>query len=304
MPNQTILITGGTGFLGSALTHKLLQAQYDVVVLSRSVEKVRHTFGDRVQALARIEDLPKASQFKAVVNLAGAGILDQRWSDARKQVLRDSRIKLTEKLVQWMKDADNPPEVLISGSAIGFYGDQGDETLTEQSPPKPDFAQQLCADWEASALKAESAGVRVCLIRTGLVLGKGGGMLQRMLLPFRLGLGGAIGCGKQWMSWVHIEDWIGIVLAMIEHPSMRGPYNATAPGPVTNREFSATLAAVLKRPMLLPMPATVLKLLLGEMAVLVLGSQRVIPERLLADNFQFKYTELETALRKLLVPSR
>jgi len=304
MSSQSILITGGTGFLGSALTQRLLQDHYDVVILSRSAEKVRRIFGDRVQAVTKIEDLSSSSQFKAIVNLAGAGILDQRWSDARKEVLRNSRIKLTEQLLHWMKDADNPPEVLISGSAIGFYGDQGDETLTERTPPKPDFAQQLCADWEASALQAESAGVRVCLIRTGLVLGQGGGMLQRMLLPFRLGLGGPIGCGRQWMSWIHIDDWISIVHAMIESPNMHGPYNATAPAPVTNREFNATLATVLKSPMLLPMPATVLKLLLGEMAVLVLGSQRVMPERLLADNFQFKYTELETALRNILNPSR
>jgi len=303
MPNQSILITGGTGFLGSALTQRLLQENCDVTILSRSAEKVRRTFGDRVQSITSIEDLPTSAQLTAIINLAGAGILDQRWTNARKQVLRNSRIKLTEKLVQWIKHADTPPQVLISGSAIGVYGDQGDVILTEQSSTIPDFAQQLCADWEAAALQAESESTRVCLIRTGLVLGKGGGMLQRMLLPFKFGLGGVMGSGQQWMSWIHIADWVSIVRAMIDRSDMRGAYNATAPGPVTNREFSAALAAVLKRPMLLPMPEPVLKILLGEMAALVLGSQRVMPERLLADYYQFQYTELETALCNLLVPT-
>lgn len=303
MPSKSILITGGTGFLGGALTKKMLAGGLDVAVLSRSKGKVISRFGDRAKAFNRIEELPDAGEFKAVVNLAGAGIFDRRWNDVRKQELRDSRIKLTEKLVDWIGQSASRPGVLINGSAIGFYGDQGDDILNEQSLPKPDFAQQLCADWEAAALQAETAGARVCLIRTGLVLGQGGGMLQRMVLPFRLGLGGRIGNGSQWMSWIHIDDWLAIVQAMIDNPDMRGAYNATAPSPVRNLAFSEALAGVLHRPMLLPMPEAVLKVLLGEMAALVLGSQRVMPQRLLAGDFQFQHTQLDSALRHILIPT-
>ncbi|WKJ88692.1 TIGR01777 family oxidoreductase [Methylomonas montana] len=301
MSTNPILITGGTGFLGGALTRLLLQKNYSVTVLSRSAEKVANQFGNQVQAVTRIADLPDAGSCKAVVNLAGAGIFDQRWTPTRKQLLRDSRIKLTEQLVAWMAASSQPKPVLVNGSAIGIYGDQGDTPLNENSPSKTDFSQQLCADWESTALQAEKAGGRVCLIRTGLVLGKDGGILKRMLLPFRLGLGGRLGDGQQWMSWIHLHDWLAIVEAMISNPEMSGPYNATAPTPVSNREFSEALAQVLNRPMLLPMPAVLLKGLLGEMAELVLGSQRVLPKRLTAQGFGFAYPQLDAALRNILI---
>lgn len=304
MLNKPILITGGTGFLGSALTFKWLRENQPVTIFSRSADKVQRAFGNQVTAVTRIEDLPDASSYKAVVNLAGAGIFDQRWSDARKQVLRESRIDFTRRLAGWINRSISPPEVLINGSAIGFYGDQGDALLTEQSPPRGDFSQQLCADWERAALQAEAGGTRVCLIRTGLVLGPDGGLLKRMVLPFRFGLGGRLGRGEQWMSWVHVHDWLAIVQAMIDDPSMRGAYNATAPIPVTNNEFSACLAAVLNRPLLLPMPEFLLKLLLGEMAGLVLGSQRVVPQRLLDQGHVFEFTQLDVALRNLLLPAQ
>lgn len=304
MSNKPILITGGTGFLGSALTFKWLQENQAVTVFSRSADKVQRAFGDQVQAVTRIEDLPDASNYKAVVNLQGAGIFDQRWSESRKQVLRASRIDFTRQLVDWVKRSNSPPEVLVNGSAIGFYGDQGDVLLTEQSQPRVDFSQQLCADWEQAALQAEAAGARVCLIRTGLVLGQDGGLLKRMLLPFRFGLGGRLGRGDQWMSWVHLQDWLQIVQTMIDKPDIRGPYNATAPIPVTNAEFSNCLAGVLNRPLLLPMPEFALKLLLGEMATLVLGSQRVIPQRLLDQGHPFQFTQLDIALRNLLFPDQ
>jgi uncharacterized protein (TIGR01777 family) len=192
------------------------------------------------------------------------------------------------------------PELLISGSAIGYYGDHGDTILTEYSGVKEDFSQQLCADWENEAKKAEQFGIRVCLIRTGLVLGDRGGLLQRMLLPFKLCLGGRLGSGQQWMSWIHREDWIAIALKMIVDTNMTGAYNATAPNPVTNSQFTKALADALNRPALLPVPAWLLKKLLGEMSELVLGSQRVFPERLLAAGFKFKYTTLSSALTQLL----
>lgn len=298
--NQRILITGGTGFLGRLLTAKLLDQGFEVTVLSRSSAKVASTFAGRVVAATAIDHLPDASHFRAVVNLAGAGIFDSRWTEQRKRMLRDSRIQFTDKLALWINASERPPEVLVSGSAIGIYGDQGASVLTEASPSVSDFAQQLCADWENSALQAETSGARVCLVRTGLVLGEGGGILQRMLLPFRFGLGGTIGDGRQWMSWIHWQDWVNIVETMIVTPAMRGAYNAAAPNPVDNRLFCETLAALLQRPMLLPLPASLLKVLLGEMAELILASQRVNPQRLLSSGFEFQYPELEPALRNVL----
>jgi len=302
MPNKPILITGGTGFLGSALTFDLLQSNQAVVIFSRNAQTVARVFGDKVQAVTRVDQLPDAGSFKGIVNLAGAGIFDQRWNEARKAVLRDSRIKLTQQLAEWILQSEEKPEVLINGSAIGVYGAHGDEILDENSPAISDFSQQLCADWEAAAMQIQAIGVRVCLIRTGLVLGQGGGLLKRMLLPFRFGLGGRLGNGQQWMSWVHLQDWLAIVRAMINDASMQGAYNATAPSPVTNQVFSANLAGVLNRPMLLPMPEFFLKHLLGEMSALVLGSQRVLPRRLLNQGFEFKFSQLDLALRDLLQP--
>lgn len=302
MPNQSILITGGTGFLGSALTFKCLQQHYQVTVLSRNADKVVRAFGNQVKAVTRIEELPDAGSFAAVVNLAGAGIFDQRWNEARKQILRESRIALTQQIVDWIARSDGVPAVLVSGSAIGVYGEHGDEALTENSQPRPDFSQQLCADWEQTALQAQAMGTRVCLIRTGLVLGLGGGLLKRMLLPFRFGLGGRLGNGQQWMSWIHLQDWLAIVQLMIDNPGLQGAYNATSPAPVTNQVFSAALAAVLNRPMLMPLPEALLKVMLGEMAELVLGSQRVLPQRLLDAGFQFQHTQLQSALGDILKP--
>lgn len=300
MSNKSILITGGTGFLGSALAFKLLHAGKHVVVFGRSSDKIVRTFGDQVQAVSQISDLPDAGSFQAIVNLAGAGIFDQRWNDKRKQVLRDSRIQLTQQLVEWIGGSEQKPEVLVNGSAIGIYGEHGDELITEQSCQVADFSQQLCADWETTALQAEALGVRVCLIRTGLVLGLDGGLLKRMLLPFRMGLGGRLGNGQQWMSWVHLQDWLALAQLMIENSTLQGAYNASAPAPVTNAEFSAALAATLNRPMLLPLPEVVLKPLLGEMSALILGSQRVLPKRLIDHGFEFQFPKLDLALQNLL----
>jgi len=295
-----ILITGGTGFIGSALTRSLTDQGYEVTVLSRNPDSVEKICGPGVNALNNLNQLKPKDTFQAIINLAGAPIFDARWSDARKQIIRDSRIGLTKQLVASMARMAVKPELLISGSAIGYYGDQGDTVLTEQSATHKDFSEQLCTDWENEAKKAEQLGVRVCLIRTGLVLAEGGGLLKRMLLPFRLGLGGRLGDGQQWMSWIHRQDWIAIARLMITDSSMQGAYNATAPNPVTNSEFARTLAHCLNRPALLPVPAWLLKILLGEMSGLVLGSQRVMPERLLALGFRFQYTDLSSALNQVL----
>lgn len=301
MKKNKILITGGTGFLGSQLVKRLSSQGYELTVLSRNANKVSQKFGNSALPATCFADLADAGTFNAVINLAGAGIFDRYWTKARKQTLRESRIQLTSSLVHWINSSQEPCDVLISGSAIGIYGDQGDTIVDENSYGLPDFSSELCTDWETTAMQANPA-TRVCLIRTGLVLGNNGGLLQRMRLPFQLGLGGALGSGLQWMSWIHIEDWLAIVEFLIHHPKLNGPFNATAPNPVTNQTFSSTLANLLKKPMLLPLPAGPMKLLLGEMAALVLGSQRVLPQRLLAEGFKFEYPELNAAMSNLLQP--
>lgn len=297
---MNILMTGGTGFIGGALTQKLVDQGHNVTVLSRNPNKVAKQCGAGVHALASLSQVNAEDRYQVIVNLAGAPIVGARWSRARKQEIRDSRIGLTEQLITCIARLKLKPELLISGSAIGYYGNQGDTVLSEQATPYEDFSQQLCADWEATATQAEQFGVRVCLIRTGLVIAGDGGFLQPMLLPFRLGLGGRLGDGRQWMSWIHRHDWIAIALAMMTDKTMHGAYNATAPNPVTNAEFTQILAKCLSRPALLPVPAFALKMMLGEMSQLVLGSQRVVPERLLAHGFKFHYEELAAALNEVL----
>lgn len=296
-----ILITGGTGFIGSALTRSFLDQGYDVSVLSRNVDSVKKHSGSVVNALGNLQQIKADDSYDIVINLAGAPIFGTRWTDERKKVIRDSRVGLTEELISCIARMTIKPKLLISSSAIGYYGNQGNTVLTEQSATAHDFSQNLCVDWETTAKQAEQLGVRVCLIRTGLVIGHGGGLLQRMLLPFRLGLGGRLGDGEQWMSWIHRQDWIRIVNTMITDSSMQGAYNATAPNPITNNEFTDILAGILKRPALLPVPDWLLKTLLGEMSALILGSQRVIPERLLTQGFKFQYENLTDALKQALL---
>jgi uncharacterized protein (TIGR01777 family) len=299
-----VLITGGTGFIGSALTRSLIQQGHQVTVLSRNPHTIAQRCGPGINGLSNLKLIQPNDSYQVIINLAGAPIFDALWTEERKKLIRDSRIGLTEQLVDSLSRMTVKPELLISGSAIGYYGDQGDTVLTERSPALTDFSHQLCADWEVAAQKAEAFGVRVCLIRTGLVIAAGGGLLQRMLLPFRLGLGGRLGSGKQWMSWIHRQDWINIAHFMMANTTMRGAYNATAPHPVTNSEFTRILAWRLNRPALLPMPAWLLKKLPGGMSQLLLGSQRVMPERLMAEGFQFQYPDLPSALKEALAESK
>jgi len=291
-----ILMTGGTGLIGRALCKVLRADGHRLTVLSRKPESVPSKCGADVEAMASLDEWTPERRFDAVINLAGEPIADRAWTPARKQALRDSRIALTEKLVGRIAQAAHKPAVLLSGSAIGYYGNGGDRELGEDSPPGTDFAAMLCRDWEAAAREAERHGVRVCLLRTGLVLSHDGGLLGRLLPPFRLGLGAQLGDGRQWMSWIHIDDYVAQVRWMLRDDTLRGPFNMTAPHPVTNAEFTQALAQALYRPAWLVAPAFMLRLLLGERAMLLLEGQRVLPRKLLAAHARYLYPELAAAL--------
>lgn len=286
-----ILISGGSGFIGQALA-KVLQKRGDQVIIWSRKPKSESGWVSKLEEIKEPID--------AVVNLAGAGIVDKRWTPERKQLLRDSRILTTKKLVDWVASQDQKPSTFISGSAIGYYGSQAEGALSEQAAPVKGFTHQLCADWEAEAMKADALGVRVCLIRTGVVLGADQGALKKMLLPFKLGLGGPIASGKQWMSWIHIEDEVNAICWLLDQPSLKGAFNLTAPEPVRNELFSKTLARVLNRPAFFTLPAITMKLMLGEASELLLEGQCVMPNALIDSGFQFRHARLESALSSLL----
>ena len=276
-----IFITGGTGLIGRQLCKSLLAQGHELTVLSRNPASVPAKCGAGVHAMAGLDEWQADQTFDAVINLAGEPIVDARWTAQRKQVLWDSRVSLTKSLVQRIAAARHKPRVLLSGSAIGYYGNRGDAVLDESAAAGEDFAAILCKTWEEAALDAEKSGVRVCLLRTGLVLSRHGGLLGRMLLPFKLGLGARLGDGTQWMSWVHIEDYVGMLLRLLDNAQASGPYNMTAPQPLTNKEFTAALAKGLHRPAPFTMPAMLLKPVMGERACLLLEGQRVLPKETL-----------------------
>jgi hypothetical protein len=294
--SRHILLTGGTGFIGRILCRELLANGDQITVLSRqSAADVRAVCG-RVDALPDLAKLRGHKGFDAIINLAGEGIADKRWSETRKQAIRDSRIELTQQLVEVVKTWLQPPQVVVSGSAVGFYGAQGDLEVTETTLPRDEFTHRLCSDWEQTAMELAGMGVRVCLSRTGIVVGPNGGFLQRMILPFKLGVGGKLGSGEQYMPWVHRQDVVGALLWMLTNEAALGAYNVVSPSPVTNATFTKTLGSVLRRPTILPAPAVALKLALGEMSGLLLTGQRAIPARLQAEGFEFHFTDLEPAL--------
>ncbi|WP_149087693.1 TIGR01777 family oxidoreductase [Pseudomonas prosekii] len=291
-----ILLTGGTGLIGRQLCRHWASQGHHLTVWSRSPEKVAGICGPEVRGIARLEDFGQ-EPLDAVVNLAGAPIGDRLWTHKRKALLWSSRITLTETLLAWLESREQKPEVLISGSAVGWYGDGGERELSEDSPPViDDFASQLCIAWEETAQRAEAMGIRVVLVRTGLVVSAEGGFLSRLLLPFKMGLGGPIGNGRQWMPWIHINDQIGAIDFLLQRIDASGPYNACAPQPVRNREFAKTLGSVLHRPAFMPLPTLVLKVALGEMSLLLLGGQKAVPARLLEAGYTFQFTDLRAAL--------
>jgi uncharacterized protein (TIGR01777 family) len=293
-----ILLTGGTGLIGRQLCRHWLAQGHRLTVLSRNPDAVARVCGAQVAGVGRLQEV--IGGVDAVVNLAGAPIADRPWTHKRKALLWSSRISLTENLLGWLEGLEQKPAVLISGSAVGWYGDGGERELTEAcGPVQDDFPSQLCIAWEETAVRAEALGIRVVLVRTGLVLAAEGGFLSRLLLPFKLALGGPIGNGRQWMPWVHIQDQIALIDFLLHKADASGPYNACAPHPVRNREFAQTLGQVLHRPAFMPMPAFALKVGLGELSGLLLGGQKALPERLLAAGFTFQFTELRAALDDL-----
>ncbi len=291
-----ILVSGGTGFIGQALCPQLVRGGHDVIVWSRQAHP---KVADGVTAIQRLDALTGPNP-DAVINLAGASIADGRWTEARKRLLVDSRVETTGKLVEWMRAMENPPKALISASAVGYYGEQGDRVITEDTPPTAGFTHDLCVQWENEALKAESLGVRVSLVRTGVVLDHDGGALAKMLFPFKMGVGGRLGSGKHYFPWIHRADIVAIYQWLMENEQASGPYNASAPNPVTNAEFTRALGKALKRPTPFPMPEPILRLLFGEMAELLLVSNRMMPKRLLDEGFEFRYPELKQALHAIL----
>lgn len=294
-------ITGGSGFIGQRLCARILAQGDQVTVLSRqAATKVEPLCGVGTRVITNLDQLTTIQPPDYVINLAGEPILKGRWSNARKSILRRSRIDLTRRLIEVLAQLDAQPRAMISGSAIGYYGDAGENVCTEHSPAGHDFAATLCRDWELAARTTHLPQTRLAVVRIGVVLDPAGGSLQQMLTPFRLGLGGKIGNGKQWFSWITRDDLCRLILFLLGQDHCQGVFNGTAPEPVRNAEFTQLLAHALHRPARLPVPATAMKLILGEAASLLLASQRVTPAAALEAGFSFEHPTLKDALQAML----
>lgn len=298
MDAATVLVTGGTGFIGRAVCADMLAAGWRVEVLTRDAAAASAALPGNVAVVESLDALPEPPT--AIVNLAGENLGSGRWNARRKRLFVDSRVGVTRRVVDYIAGASVKPAVLVSGSAVGYYGARGDELITEEAAPGDEYQADLCRAWEAEALRAREHGVRVCLLRTGAVLDAGGGPLSSLLPPFKLGLGGYYGSGRQYLPWIHRADLVRAIRFLIDSPECAGPYNATAPEPVSNRQFARVLGRVLRRPALLWVPGPLLRLMVGEMARLFLTGQRVVPARLQAAGFTFRYPGLESALRAIL----
>lgn len=298
---MNILVTGATGLIGKALLPHL---NHDAItVLSRNPTRAYQRLGHHIHAIDSLDNFESLDQFDVVINLAGEPIMGKRWSDNQKSIIQHSRWDLTQQLVDKINNGTNPPHTFISGSAVGVYGDNQDKSIDETTPitvNDNDFSQQVCLRWEQIALQAQSTQTKVCILRTGIVLAKQGGALAKMLLPYQLGLGGKIGTGNQYFPWIHLQDMIKGIIFLLNHADSQGIFNFTAPTPVTNKTFSQTLAATLKRPHFLCTPTWVLKLALGESSQLLLDSQRALPNRLQEAGFNFSFPCIEQALKQTL----
>ncbi len=299
-----VFVTGATGFIGRALVSELQRERHTVVAWVRSESRARARLG------AEIETVDAASgpggmtaaleRCDAVVNLAGEPLLGGRWTSARRATLHESRVGLTAELVRALDAARQRPRVLVSGSAVGYYGNRADEILTEDSARGSGFLADLCRDWEDEARKAEALGVRVVVLRTGVVLGRDGGALAQMLPAFRLGAGGPIGSGRQYLPWIHLHDLVALVVTALGGDQFRGPVNAVGPEPVTSRDFARALGRALRRPAVLPTPALALRVIFGQAAEVLLASQRVVPAALERLAFPFAFATLDAALADVL----
>ena len=301
-----VLISGASGFIGSALVPSLESSGAEITGLSRGKSGANTTTKTIPWDPAKPIAPESVSGFDAVIHLAGESIVG-RWTTSKKEKIRGSRVIGTRNLAQALarvknKDKDkDKPKVFICGSAVGYYGDRGDEPLNESSNPGTGFLPDVCREWEAATQPAADAGIRTVQIRTGIVLSSKGGALAKMLTPFKMGVGGRIGNGRQWMSWIDIEDMVGAILHILNADNLRGPVNMVAPNPVTNSDFTKTLAAVLSRPAIFPMPAFAVKLAFGEMGeTVLLGSQRVEPSQLIHNGYQFRFNNLQASLQNLL----
>lgn len=304
MSVSSVTLTGATGLIGPQLVRLLTGQGAAITVLSRDPERAASLLGDGVDAvrwdpLAEAVPAAAVSGRDAVVHLAGEPVA-QRWSGHVRRAIRDSRVLGTRNLVAGLRACETPPRVLLSSSAAGYYGPRNEEPLDEDAPPGRDFLAAVCVEWEREAAAARELGVRVCMLRTGVVLDASGGALAKMLPPFRLGIGGPVASGRQYISWIHPDDLLALVLSALGDERWSGPINGTAPAPVENREFSKVLGRVLHRPAALPVPALVLRAMYGEMAQIVTTGARVVPAKALVLGFEFQHPELEQALRSAL----
>lgn len=299
-----VAITGGTGFVGKKLVHRLFKEGHEITLLSRSPEKAKQTFSFPTKAIAWTAGKTTLAAsalagIDVVLNLAGEGIADKRWTTARKKAIYDSRILGTRSLVDAVSQTENGPRRFISASAIGFYGDRGNEELNEGSAPGTGFLTNVCRDWEKEVEKLPKSVSHTC-IRIGIVLGKEGGALKKLLPIFEFGAGGPVGNGNQWMSWIHVDDLVSLFAFLVKAENAPEIVNGVAPSPATNKDFSKALGRALHRPAILPAPALALKLAMGELSVLVLGSQKVFPKETEKTGFSFAHPKLLEALSDIV----
>lgn len=298
--NMNIIMTGATGFVGQQLVALLSQQSHQLTIVTRNVSHATQVLGSNHRYVDNLSKLENLNDFDTVINLAGEPIVGKRWSNQQKQRICDSRWDITAMLTQLIKQSDTPPTSFISASAIGYYGRQGSTPVDEDSQAHNEFSHQVCSEWEHLALKAQSETTRVCVLRIGIVLGKNGGALAKMLPPFKLGLGGPIGKGLHGVSWIHIDDLTHLIEHLMITNNAQGVFNATAPNPVNHKRFAESIGSSLNRPACIPTPVIALKLAMGEMADLIVEGQFVLPKRALASGFNFKYPEINPALDSIL----
>lgn len=303
--SKRILITGGTGFIGKALCKSLIQSGARVTVLTRSIKKSAENFEGRIELIENLEHLSDGDIFDIIINLAGEPVA-QRWTQKAMQKIVGSRVDTTKNLLTLINRMKKKPDLLINGSAIGWYGTHNTQQFDEQSSPSGEeigkFSKEVCHSWEEEAFKIQQLGIRTVILRIGIVLEKDGGPLSEFLFPFDFGIGGAIGSGKQWFSWIHRDDLIGLILYAIANNKIEGVINGTAPNPVTNYAFSKELGKAMKRPALMPIPSFILKIILGDMAEeIMLNGQKVMPQKALANGYKFRHDNIESALKSIFI---